>query len=202
MPRMFNKVLDIHGIVAKCHLRFFLRRLEALLEFLRRLRNTHTFSATAKCCLYNDRISDLGCNLCPFYCIINGLCTSRNDRNTSCNHRISCFLLISKLCDDLRIRTDKGNVTLFTQLGKFTVFRQESKTRMNGICTTYDRGTDNAVHTEITLPGRRRSNTDCLVCKLCVKCFFIRFRIYRNRFNSHLSTGPDDAYRDLSPVGN
>ena len=101
MARMLDKMLDVHRVIAECHLSFLLRRLKAVLELFRGLCHTHALSAAAKSCLDDDRIADLCCDLRTFLCVIDGLLASRNDRNAGIHHRISCLGLIAQFTDDV-----------------------------------------------------------------------------------------------------
>ena len=144
---MLYEMFDIHGAIAKCHLALLLGGLEAFLKLFRCLRHTHTFTAAAKSRLDNHRIADLFRGFLSSLHIINGFFTARDYRHPRRHHGISGFLLISKTCDHFRIRTDKRNIALLTELCKFTVLRQKTKTRMDRVRAADDRGAQNAVHT-------------------------------------------------------
>ena len=138
-------------VVAKGHLGLLLSRIETLLEFFWRIGHTHTFAASAKGSLYDDRISHLIRDPGAFLRVIDWLLASGNHRNPCGYHGIPGFLLISKPCDNLGIRTDKGDVALLAQLREFCILRQEPKSRMYGIRAGHDGRADDAVHAEITL---------------------------------------------------
>ena len=121
MSRLLHKMFNIHGIIAKCHLAFLLCGLKALRELFFGICHTHAFSTSAEGSFYNNRVTNFPCKQKSGMHITDWLLTSWNDRNTCCFHRISCFLFIAKLCNDICRRSDKGNSALLTQFCKFTV---------------------------------------------------------------------------------
>ena len=72
---------------------------------------------------------------------------------------------------------------------------------MNGVGARYFCRSDDAIWTKITLSGRGRTDAYRLICETNMKRFAIGRRIHRNRFQSHLMTGSNDAKRDLASVG-
>ena len=152
MPRMLHIMLQIHGPVPECHLRFFLSRFKAGFKFFRGFRHTHSFAAASKGRLHDHRISDLPGKLCPGFRVHKRLCTARHHRYASGDHRISGLLFISQFTDDLRFRADKCNITLFAQLSKPAVFRKESKARMDRVRSGNNGCADDLLHAQIT-PG-------------------------------------------------
>ena len=175
MSRVLYKVLDIHHIVPKSCFGLLLSCRKRLSELLPGLRHTHSFSAAAKSCLYNDRISDPVRFFYSRLFIKYRLRTSRNDRNTGRYHCISRLGLITKLFDHFCPRPDECNVALLTKLCKSAVLGEKSKSRMNGICPGNHRRAQNFIHAQIALCRWCGTNTDCLIRKLCVQCFFVRF---------------------------
>ena len=134
MAWMLYKMFNVHGAICKCHLSFFLCRLKTCLKFICILGDTHSFSPSAKCGFYDDRITYFLCNLCSRLRIIYRLLTSGNDRHPCLDHRVSRLSLVAHFADDIRIRSDKSNMTLLTKLHKLAVFRQKPKSGMNRIC--------------------------------------------------------------------
>ena len=112
MPWVLDEMLDIHGIVAEGHLGLLLGRFEALLEFFRRIGHAHAFAASAKGSLHDNRIFHLIRDPGTFFRVIDWLLASGNYRNACGYHGIPGFLLISKPCDHLGVRSDKGDVAL------------------------------------------------------------------------------------------
>ena len=202
VPRVLDKMLDIHGIVPERHLRFLLGRLKTGLEFLRRLGHPHSLAAAAKGCFDDHRIADLLCDLRSCLHIIDGFFAARDHRDARRHHGISRLLLVSKPGDHLGFRPDKGNVALLAQLRKFTVLREKSKSRMDGVRAGDNGSADDPVHAQITLAGGRRPDTDRLVRQLGVKRLPVRLRVDGHRLDAHLPAGSYDPHRDLAPVGN
>ena len=113
MSGMLHEMLDIHGIIAERHLCFLLGSLKAPFEFLRRIGNSHAFAASAESRLNNDRITDLSGYYRARCGVIDRFGASGNDRHAGRRHGVPGLLLIPELCYDLRIRSDKSNITLF-----------------------------------------------------------------------------------------
>ena len=151
MSRMTHKMFHIHCRISERHLRFLLCSTEAFFKILRRICNTHSFATTAKSRLDNDRITDRFRFLHSFFYCIDRIFSTRNDRDTGICHRIFGCLLISKTCNYAGRWSDKSNITLFTELGKTTVLRKKTKSRMNCIGSCNNCRTDDIFHAEIAL---------------------------------------------------
>ena len=168
-------MLDVHSVISKSCLGLFLCSTECHVKSGFIFRHTHSFSASAESRLYDHRIADLSCNFFSFCCIINRFPASRNDWNPGIFHGISRLGFISKPADHFRIRSNKNDVALLTKLCKFRIFRKETKSRMDRICSRHDGRADDLLHIQIAFRRWCRSNTDCFICKLCMQCFFICF---------------------------
>ena len=201
MAGMLYKVLDVHGIVAERHLRLFLGCLEAALKLLRRLRHAHAFPAASKSRLHDHRVADLLRDLRSLFCVVHRLFAARDHRYSGSHHGVSRLLLVSQPGNDVRSGADKGDVALLAQLRKPAVLREKTKSRMDGIGAGNDGGADDPVHAQIALCGGRRANADGLVRKLCVEGLPVCLRVDGHGLNPHLPAGPDNADRDLAPVG-
>ena len=200
MAGMLDEMLNIHRIIAKCHLSLFLGRIKTVLKLFRCLGNTHALSAAAKRSLYDNRVADLCRDLCAFFRIIDRVFASRDNRNACVDHCISCLGFISETLDDLRFRSDKCNVALFTQLCKPAVLRKETESRMDSVCSGDQCRTDDILHVQIALRRRSRPDTHSLVSELCMESVAVRFRINCNSLNSHLSAGTDNTYSNFSAI--
>ena len=141
MFRLFDIFLDIHGIVSETADCFQLCYLEIFQKIFRCLRKPHAFSSASKCRFYHDRIADLICRLFCFPGIGEWSFGSRHNRDAGFYHSISGFGFVSHAFDHLCGRTDKGDPAFSAHICKFTVFRQKSKSRMNGICFCCNTGT-------------------------------------------------------------
>ena len=200
MARMLDKMLNIHRIIAECHLRLFLRRIEAVLELFRSLRHTHALAAAAERSLHDNRVADLLCYLRSRLCIKDGLRAARYYRNTRIDHRISCLGLIAQALDDLGFRSDKCYVALFAQFCKSAVLRKKTESRMDSVRSGDHRRADDVLHIQVTLRGRRRPDAHRLIGKLCVQGVSVRLRVDGHCFDPHFPARADDAHGDFTAV--
>ena len=82
MSRIYHEMFNIHGAVAKSDLRLFSGGCIGFRKFLRCVCHTHAFSAAAKSCLDDHRITDSLSFL-------------------SCDHGASCNFFVAQHTDDL-----------------------------------------------------------------------------------------------------
>ena len=101
MSRIYHEMFNIHGTVAKSDLRLFSGGCIGFRKFLRCVCHTHAFSATAKSCLDDHRITDSLSFLKTGFNILHIPFAARNYRNTSCDHGASCNFFIAQHTDDL-----------------------------------------------------------------------------------------------------
>ena len=195
-------MFQIHGVVMKSIFCLFLCHLKCGFKLFRCIDFPHAFSAAPKGCLNHDRVSDLLCQPFTFFCGIHGFLASRNHWYSCCNHGISGFLFIPQSGNRSGIRSNKRDVALFTKFCKPAVFRQKSKSWVNGIRSADDGCTDDALHIQIAFGRSCRPDTDGFICQFCVQRFSVCFRIHRHRLDPHFPACTYNTNRNLSAVGN
>ena len=110
MTWIFHKTLQIHRVIGEALHRLHLGILEVRLEIFLTQGHTHAFPAAAGRCLDHDWKTDL---FCHFKCFLHGidrLFASRDNRDTSLNHGLSCRRFVSHLVNDLCRRSDERNI--------------------------------------------------------------------------------------------
>ena len=173
MARILDIFFNVHGVISKTIDGFCLCHLKIFCKILGTAGNTHTFSTASAGCLDHNRKTDLFCQFQTIISGINCFFRARNNRNFCVDHGVSCFLLISHPTDDFRGRSDESNVTLLTHLCKFCIFRQKSKSRMDGFCFGCNGCAQNPFHIQITVCRCCFSDTDGFVCQLGMQRVFI-----------------------------
>ena len=91
---------------------------------------------------------------------------------------------------------------LLAQADEFRVLREESESRMDGVRSHIQGSGHNALHIQVTVPGRSLSDADALIGKLLMKAVLVFLRVDRNAADAHIAACPDDPHRDLSAVRN
>ena len=102
--------------------------------------------------------------------------------------------------NDVSGGSDKADIAFLAQICEAGVLRKEPEARMNGVRPHGHCGGDNALHIQIALAGRGRSDADGLICQQRVQGIPVRLRIDRHRLDAHFPAGPDHSHRDLASV--
>src|SRR3990170_1656396 len=124
-----------------------------------------------------------------------------NGRHLDLAHRPARPDLISHQANGLRRRADELHAVILADLREGGIFREEAvpgvdRVRVGDLDRAQDRG-----DIEIALRARRRSHADGLVRHPDVHGILVHGGIDGDGPKSHLAASPDDADRDLSPVG-
>ena len=101
MSRIYHKMFNVHGTVAKSDLGLFSGCCVGLRKFLRCICHAHAFSTATKSCLDNHRIADALCLFKTGFNIFHIPFTAWNYRNTRRDHGASCNLFVAKHADNL-----------------------------------------------------------------------------------------------------
>ena len=173
MARILDIFFNIHGIIRKSIDRFRLRYLKIFCKIFHATGNTHSFSTAATGCLDHNRKTNLLCQFQTIISSIDCLFCARDNRNFRIDHGVSCFLLVSHPANNFRRRSDKCNVTLLAHLCEFCIFRQKTKSRMDGFCFRCNGCAQNPFHIQITVCRCCFSDTDGFVRQLSMQRVFI-----------------------------
>ncbi len=122
MTWIFDKFLNVHGVVTEGIGGFSLCHVKLEFKFIPVFCHTHSLAATAGGGFDHNRITDSICQFFSHHCIVDWFFRSRNNRNSRFHHGRSCLGFISHLIDYVRFRPDKGNAVFFTFSYKFTIF--------------------------------------------------------------------------------
>ncbi len=109
--------------------------------------------------------------------------------------------LVAHETDGLRARTDEDETGALHPLGEIRVLGQEAVARVDGHGVGHLGRADDGRDIEITVAGRRRSDTDGLVGQQDVLQVPVRLGMDRDGADAELAAGAQDPERDLAPVG-
>ncbi len=86
-------------------------------------------------------------------------------------------------------------------IGELGIFRQEAVTGMHGVSAGDLAGGNDLMDVQIAVTRRRRADADAFVCQAHMHRIGIGGRMNRNRRNSELLAGAQDAKCDFTAVG-
>ena len=201
MARFLDEFLDEDTIVGEARLRFVAGRSETLARFLVVPGNAHALAAAAGGSLDHHRIADL-----PGYV---GSMIGRFDQIHMTRHRADVrflgqalrFDLVTHGADGTGGRADENDSGFVERLDETCVFREKSKTRVNGLRTAFLAGSDDLVDQQVAFRGRRRPNANGLVRQFDVQRTAVRLRENGYRLDAHFLGRANDSAGDFAPVG-
>lgn len=125
---------------------------------------------------------------------------ARRHRHTCLDHGATRFGLVAHATNDVSGRPDELDPAFGADLCQFSVFRQETVTRVQGITAGFHSKVDQLARVQVT---GQRLGTDAvsLVGALDVQGVTVGVGIDRDRANAHLGAGTHDADCDFTPVG-
>src|ERR1051326_833031 len=200
MPRLFDVAFNVDAAVVEGGGSFSGRGLERLAEFLLRTNDAHAASAAACRCLDNDRVPDLARNFPAFFFRSNSTGTAGHDRQSCLVHRATRLDLVAHQTNDIGRWSNEFDVARFTDLSEVRRLGQEPIARMNRIDIEDLSGADDSGNVQITLRGRRWSDTGSFVGKTNVQRIAIHVAMNSDRLDAHLLASPDNATRDLAAI--
>ena len=116
-------------------------------------------------------------------------------------HQLLHLRFVPQALHQRRVRPDEDDAAASAFPGKTGVFRKKAVTGMDGLGPGDQGGGEDALPTEIALFRGGGADAVTFVRQSRVKGVPVRFAAHGHRGDAHFLAGPDDAYRDLAPVG-
>src|SRR6185436_19977822 len=152
--------------------------------------DAHAASTAAGRSLDDDGISDLARDFSTFFFRRHFAWTTRHDGQTRLVHRAARFNLVAHQTNDVCRWSNKLDVARFTDLSEVRRLGEKSVTRMDRIDVEDLSGADDGGNVEITLRGRRWSNTRRFVGETDVQRIAIDVAVNSDSLDTHLLASP------------
>ncbi|MNG92634.1 hypothetical protein D3C79_515740 [compost metagenome] len=173
---------------------------EVLFQFFTAVATANTTAATTRGGLEHDRVTDAVTFTQGFVNIGNVAFGTRGYRYTGGDHGAACFGLVAHAANDLGGRADELDPALGADLCQFSVFRQETIARVQGITAGFHSQVHQLARVQVT--GQRLgTNAVGFVSALDVQGVPVGVGIDRYRANAHLGAGTHDPNCDFTSVG-
>jgi hypothetical protein len=193
---------DQHAIVAEAAGRFALARCQRRREILSAFDDPHTFTATTRARLQQDRIADrIGFAMQQLRILIVAV-IARHERHGSRIHQRLRGRLRAHRGDRFDRRSDEDDAGRFAGMREVFVFRQEAIARMHRLCASGARGFDDAFDPQIAFRRGRSADVHRLVTGGHVFRVGVRIGIHGHARDAEPLAGRGDAACNLAAVGN
>ena len=202
VPRPLQKLLHVHLVVAEG--RACLRPGDADRVEERRLAVHHAHAAAAAAArgLDDHRIADVpGDAQILLRFVTQWPVRARHARHAVTLHHADRRHLVAHGADGLRLRADEDEAAVLDALGEIRVLRQEAVAGMDGHGVGDLGGADDRGHVEITARRGRWPDAHGLVREQHVLQAVIGGGVHRDRLDTELAAGAQDAQSDLAAVG-
>ncbi len=98
-------------------------------------------------------------------------------------------------------RPNKSEAMLFDHFGEGGIFGHEADAGMNGVHACDGRRCQDRRNVQITVPRRRRPNTNAFIGQAHMHGIGIRRRMDGHRMDAHLAAGTMDTKCDFTAIG-
>ena len=202
VTRVFKEFFHVNLRIAESGARFGFCHRDGIQQGGFGMNDSHAPTATTASSLDNDRKSDFArCSDNLLWIIRQSAFRTGHAWNACLDHGLLGADFIAHYPDGLRAGTNENKTGFFDAFGEISVFRQETITRVNGLCIGHFSGTDDGRHVQIALSRRGGSDTNGFIGKLDVLCLAIRFRMDDNSFYAQFTAGTLDAQCNFTAIG-
>jgi hypothetical protein len=201
VPRLFHEFLEVEHRRTERALRFRLAHSVGARQLVTFTHDSHAAPAAARRRLDDDRIRHLlGERL--------GFLQAAKRRLAAWHHRCASLLghgarlgLVTHQPDGLGRWANEDDAARATDLRERLILRQQAVAWMNRFAIGDGRRRDDARDVEVTLARLGRADADRLVRELHRQRIRIGRGMGDDRANAHVAARPENAERDLSPIG-
>src|SRR6185312_14654494 len=202
VARFGHEFLDEEAVVAETRLRFVLRRLDRLNEFVLLVDDAKPLAAAAGRRLHHHGIADLLGNLARVLIVLDFADEAGNRVDLGGQRQLLGFDLVAHRGNGFDIRADEDNADFRKRLGERFALGEKAVAWMNRFGAGIAASLNDPIDHEIGLSRGRRPDIDRLVRHLDVERIAVGVGIDGNRLDAHAAGRFDHAAGDLAAVGN
>ena len=194
--------LEIERTIAKRRLCLLGAEREELRQIVGAADDAHAATASARRCLQDHGVADLLGRLRRGRLVGNNAVRARNRRQAVLRQQRAHRSLALEALEHLGRRADKGKAVRGCSLGECGVLREEAVSRVNSIAPRGERCRDHGRRREVAALGVGWTDADRLVGDEHGARLAVSLAIGDDRLNAELTTGAQDAQRNLATICN